>query len=496
MSTATATRPSRARQGAARAARAPYAVGYDRLSRFRSDESAHEITCANDRQHNDNTAAALARDLGPIRQRFTDKGISASRFSTRERADWLALLDEVRSGRVTHVMIWVLDRIIRTDEDRVALLAACREGGAVIVQSGTGTVVDPNDPDSVFLATVLGAVAELEVAKMSMRHRRAKDEHAKSGVPSGGRRRFGYLDGNMHAHPVEAPIVREIAARILSGATLGSIARWLNDEGIPTASGLVGQWRIITIRAMMLKPSLAGLRVHRGEIVGRAAWDAILDETTFDAVVHILTRPERKAPGHSTARRYLLSGFAECSTCGAPLRGRPNHRGAEGYAYTCTTGRHTYRAGEPVDEVVEALVVERLSRLDASGALVDDGAADEARALAEDRRAVAGRLDALADDYADGVLSSEAYARAVARIEARLVDLDRAVGEASTRARQPLAVLDGMTGSAALAAWEGADLARRRALVELLFERVALVGASVGGREFRPEHVVVEWRVW
>ena len=115
------------------------------------------------------------------------------------------MLDAVRSGRVTHILVWVLDRVLRDDAVRVALISACRDNGVVIVQSSTGTVIDPNDPDSVFLATILGAVAVLEIEKMSKRIRAFKEARRDAGLPHGGKRWFGYQPGNMVEDEIEAP---------------------------------------------------------------------------------------------------------------------------------------------------------------------------------------------------------------------------------------------------------------------------------------------------
>jgi hypothetical protein len=237
---------------------------------------------------------------------------------------------------------------------------------------------------------------------------------------------------------------------------------------------------------------------HDGEIVGRGAWPQIIDEATHESITRKLGNPARKT-STGNARVYLLAGLGVCAECGAALRGRPLHSSTStkaggdygARAYACSTGRHVHRSVEYVDAVVEALVVERLSRRDLATALVDDDAADEARALSDDRDAARARLDALADDYADGNLSAAAYGKATARIEANVAELDARIGQASDRATSPGAVLDGMTGEGAQAAWDAADLGRRRALVGLLFARVALRG---GRGPFRVECVEVEWR--
>jgi hypothetical protein len=410
------------------------------------------------------------------------------------------LLAEIRTGRPTHVVLWVLDRIIRDDADRVALISACRDAGTLIVQSGTDTVIDPNDPDSVFLATILGAVAVLEIEKMSKRIRRFKQAQRDAGLPSGGWRWFGYAPGNMTPDPIEAAIYRDLVGRFLGGEALHSLARSLTEAGVPTVAG--GKWTGPNLRKILGNPRYAGLNVHDGDVIGRGKWEALIDEATSESVRHKLADPTRRSNKGSNARKYLLSGLGVCAACGEVLRGRilddSTRREAEygDTAYACKTNRHVHRSMRYVDAVVEALIVERLARVDLSGALVDDEARDEARALREDRDAVRVSLAELDDELEAGELTAKAYARATTRLETRLDELDKLIGQASARAAAPVAVLDGMTGEAAQAAWDAADLGRRRALIGLLTTRVALRGGGPSGgvTRFDPTCVEVEWR--
>jgi hypothetical protein len=395
----------------------------------------------------------------------------------------------------------VLDRIVRDDEDRAALIKACREAGAVIVQSGSRTVIDPSDPDSVFTATVLGAVAVLEIEKMSMRIRRFKQARRDAGLPHGGKRWFGYLDAdedagrrrNMKADEVEADIYRELVGRFLGGEALHSLAKWLVANDVPTVQG--GVWTAPAVRAILLNRRYAGLVVHEGEVVGEAQWDALISEETSDAVRRKLTDPARRTNNGQNARVYLLAGLGVCAECGADLRGRPLHNTTKAdrdgeygeRAYQCKSGRHAHRSTKLVDRVVEGLVIDGLARRNMAGALVDDTVEDDARALREARRAVELALDEVDEDRASGAISRERANKQTAKLEARRDELDAELGKVSDRATKPLAVLAGFVldddaasederRAYAQAAWDAAELGRRRELVALLFERVALRG--------------------
>lgn len=494
--------------------RAPAPLSYDRISRFRVNRDGIDttVTRAPDRQWRDNRDCSVMLGLGeiPATARFSDRDRSASQFAKREREAFNAMLDAIRSGRYTHALVWLFDRAFRTTEAAEQFLAACREGGALIVQTaGSPIIADPHNPDDIFRLKLAGLLAEYEVAKLSMRSRRRKVADAAAGMPNGGRRRFGYGRDWITVDETEAAVLRDIAGRVLGGESLTSITRWLNREGVPT----VGQgdawargdfvsayrWYPPSVRQMLLNPAYAGRRMHNGVHVADAAWPAILDDATHEALVRKLTHPSRRKQT-GTARRYLLTNIAVCDACGLPLKGRPSSGGNA--SYSCKSDRHCFRAVKPVDDVVEAIVIERLSRLNMAGALVDDSVEDDARALRESRRAVEVALDELDEDRASGAISRDRYNRAAAKLEARRDALDAELGAVSDRATNPLATLagfvlddDGATREQrrayALAAWEAAELGRRRELVSLLCASIRLVG---GKRVFKPSQVRVTLR--
>jgi DNA invertase Pin-like site-specific DNA recombinase len=91
-------------------------------------------------------------------------------------------MEAIRDGRVSYVLVWLLDRVIRQTRELDDLLDACRETGTLILQTGTGTIIDADNPDSVAMAKIQGVLAEAEVAKTSKRVRRATAEKARLGA--------------------------------------------------------------------------------------------------------------------------------------------------------------------------------------------------------------------------------------------------------------------------------------------------------------------------
>lgn len=455
--------------GTATATRA--VVSYERISRFREQIGNQTVESDRgvDRQAEDNNRCAGEFGLGAVDRHYMDNNRSASEYAQREREAWAELLADIADGLVGVLIVWVLDRIIRDPNDLEKLLTLCRENGVRIIQSASGSEIDPANPESILHARISGAVAAYEAAKTSMRIRRQKDSAAKAGKPHGGRRRFGYQRGNTVIDATEARVFRELVRRFLAGEALHRLAAELNADRVPGASGAVGKWTGPNLRHLLGNPAQAGLRVHKGEEYP-GLWPGLIPVETHRQIVALLAQPGRRSNDGSNARRWLLSGLAVCGTCGTPVRGRPRSGRNESPAYRCSTGRHMMRRAEPIDEIITKAIIGRLARYDASGLLVDDKAAGEVTRLREARAALEDSYADLADALARGELSARAYGAATGALEAEGEALDAQIQLATATASQASRVLEGATGEGAAQAWAGWTLARRRALIAELAE--------------------------
>lgn len=475
-------------------------VQYRRISRFRVNQKDvdTEVVRNIDRQDKDNHRATEVLNLPAIARDFKDDNRSASQFRTKERDEWLALLEYVRTGAVAYVIVWLFDRAARTTEDTEALLAACRKGGAYIVQSASMDVADPHNPDDVFRLKLAGLLAEYEVGKMSVRQRRAKAAAAEAGRSHGGRRSFGYEPAKASVRESEAAVIRDLATRFLRGESLHSLAKWLNTNKIPGATGAVGKWTGPNLRHLLKGPHLAGLRVHgkdeagRPIVVGDGAWDAIIPVETHHHLVAMLDDPSRRTNGGTNDRKWLGSGLYRCHECGSPVRVRVGSKRNPPPAYMCQTNRHVHRSVEHVDAVVEGAVVAYLSRHDNTGVLVDDEAAGEVFRLREAVAALDDRTHDLVEAFTNGDIPAKAYGEATRRLETEAETTRDALRGAEAKVNRASRVVDGVAGEVAAHVWADLPLSRRRAIIGELAE-VRLAGGR-NGNEFNPDDVIVEWR--
>ena len=478
---------------------APYAatkpVGlYGRVSKRKGGDGKGAYVKIGD-QHQDTWARMAPTFPGSAPVTFQDNLSAWDPDVTRP--GWDAFLADVWAGRFAAVGAWASDRYTRQPRQLEELWAACQASGTQLWTLHSGHV------SSALMLRIEGAIAAEESDLKSGRIRMRHASKAAAGEFHGGKRRYGYTPDMSDLVPAEAAVIRDLAARVLAGSTLASLARELNDRGVPTALSTPENpvaWTGPNLSVMLRRPHLAGLRTHTPKgsdqaTLVDAAWPAVLDRSTWERLQLVLGRPDRKTtqPATGNARVYLLAGLATCAECGKPLRGRPGTtKNKARRAYACASGRHCYRAVEDVDATVEARVVRRLSRMTAAGALVLDGDQDQVGDLAAERDGLQARLAEYA--AAAATMSPAAYAAATTALETELARVQAELVRVEATKARPLAVLEGMTGPGAPEAWKAADLGRKRAVLALL-GTYALKGAVTRRAPFSPDDVVVTWKI-
>jgi DNA invertase Pin-like site-specific DNA recombinase len=420
----------------------------------------------------------------------TDNDTSA--YSQRKpRPQYLALLDDVQSGRINAIVAWAGDRLHRSPrelEDFIDLL----EKYGVAVQTVQAGPIDLATPAGRLVARQLGAVARYESEHRSARIARKHQELAEAGKPNGGRRPYGYTKDHK-VEPAEAAILKECAQRLLAGESVRSVTRSLNDNEIPSASG--GTWYTTTLRDMLVNPRAAGMRQYKGKIIGRGTWEPILDEDTWNALRTLLLDPSRNKTT-TTARKHLLTALARCGVCErSVISGGISGWGDERrrYAtYRCITRTHFVRKMSEIDKQVEALVVARLSQPDALALSSEPDRRNDAVRLAQQIEAVQKRLEGEAIRYAeDDSMTAPEYKAIVGRLRERLNDFMQKQARLQAPDR---AVLKGLVGRPNVEeVWNNLELSRKRAVIDLLMS-VYIHPCGRGGRYFRPETLEIRWR--
>jgi site-specific DNA recombinase len=401
---------------------------------------------------------ALAERLGwQVVAVHADNDLSA--YSGKPRPGYRALLADLRAGTADAVICWHTDRLHRHPSELEEYIAVCERPPGIPTQTVKAGELDLVTPSGQMVARQLGAVARYEVAHLIERQQAARRQAATAGRWAGNKRPFGYQADGVTVDQVEADALRWAAGQVLAGTSLRSIARELDTRGVRTSSGRT--WDPRTLGRVLRRPRNAGLSVYRGEVVGAATWPPILDEGTWRGVVAVLADPGRRSnPGRPP--RWLLVNLAHCGVCGelviSKARARPNMA-----VYTCSAGAHLSRNAAEVDAFVEAVVLERLSRPDAAELLAPDQKGDTTQLHLRDA-ALAARLAELGRLAGEGVIDTTQLVEATAVIRQQREEIT-----AQLAAMSRGSVLAGVADAPDPAAvWEGLDLSRRRAIVDVL----------------------------
>jgi DNA invertase Pin-like site-specific DNA recombinase len=451
------------------------------------------------RQRED-TATLCEKEEWTVAGYYVDDDRSASNGKKRER--WNDLLADIKAGKIDAIAAWDQDRnwrMMRELEDLRKFFAAL---GREVKLATTGQgVIDLYSPTGVMTAQIKTAVSEHEIAMMKVRMRRAARQKAERGKPQW-KRAFGYVpdtrrkeedDGTRQVDKQVAKVVQEAYKAVLAGGSLNDIARIFNNAEL---YGLNGKpWTASTVSLFLRKPRNAGLRDHNDELVYdrdgkpvKGTWPGLVTEELWRQVQHKLNEPGR-APGRKTVSRHLLTGVLQCGKpgCGGYLAGYKKKNGVG--AYRCKTCLGVAVRAEDVEETVYATVIGRLAKPDAVDLLraeLHDAA--QAEALRTEENTLRSRLNEIADERADGLLTGAQAQRATARINDKLAAIER-----EQQDQERLRVFDGIPLGTPKVAAAIARLSpdRFRAVVDLLMT-VRVMPVGKGRHVFNPDRVVTE----
>jgi site-specific DNA recombinase len=429
-------------------------------------------------------------------------GVSASRFSKKVREDWARLLSDLGAKKFDVLWLWESSRGDRDIVSWVTMLDQCRALDVKIFVHTHDRLYDVRNARDWKALVEDGTDSAYEVEKTSLRVLRDTDARAKDGRPHGFAA-FGYrrevilnetreLVGTKEVLvPEQADVIYSAAQSLLGGESLRSIVARLNREGAPTPRG--NPWNSTTLRQMLLRERNAGLRRHRGKVVGNGNWDPIYDEDTHTRVVTILRDPQRKT-NRGAEIKHLVSCIALCGReeCDGTMRvnaarkaygGRPN---PHPIGYQCGTCMRVRRKQTLVDEVVERVMIARLERPDA----LDKLATGDPDRLGELREIIAG-LEARLLHYADQAADNEITDQQLARINAKLRP-QLAAAEAEMESCHPNPGILKLAGPDAAAKWKAAPLDLKRAVIKAM--TVVTILPIGSGAKVTPESIRIQWR--
>lgn len=443
--------------------------------------------------------AGVARQLEDCRKKaetmgwgvlgeYVDNDLSA--FSGKRRPEYERMLTDLADGLVDGVLVYNIDRLTRQPKELEHFCEVLAAAKVANIGSVTGDI-DLTSPDGLLMARVLGAFAAKESANIGRRVSRKMEQNAVEGKPHGGSRRpFGYQRDMVTVIPEEAETIRVLVARFLAGESTRSLATWLTDQGVATVTG--GTWQTTTLKAILTNPRYAGLRAHKGVVVGPAVWDPIITETDHRRVLARFA--EKKMSGRRAPRRYLLSGLLRCHKCNNRMfsSARQDMR-----RYVCMSGPDhggcggTLIVADPVERLVTDAVLFRLDTPELADVLAGRSSTDArtqelTRALDETQV----QLEELSLAWANRDISMREWMTAKKPVTARLESVQR---QLATLTRT--GALAGLVGNGASLAksWADLNLTRQAAIVAALVDHIVIGPGTPGAQAVDPARVNIVW---
>lgn len=409
---------------------------------------------------------------------YVDNSVSA--FSGVTRPQFEKLLDHLEAGRYDALLCYRTDRLYRRLTDLARLMKVAKDVRIETCRSGG---IDLSTALGRTTANIFASIAEGESDTHAERRRDANKARRAAGAwRKEGSRPFGFNGDGTHRQP-EAAMIQEAVKDLLTGGTLHGVARRWNTSGISTVRGK--RWSNLHVRRVLSNPRLAGLVVHKGEVVGPGAWDPIVEEAQWKALQALF-----KTRAHAMAfeRRHLLSGIALCGACGRPLYGAYPHGRDRPASYICKSpGKgHVARAVAPLDDLIEGLVVDYLTSQGVERDLLT--APDTTISALEERRsALTATRSSFARLLREGVMTEDDVRTDATAIQREIDEIDQKIADR----RPALVLLDGEL----LDRWENGSVEAKSAIVDmLLFVVVQRDPQRDPRREFDASLVWHRWR--
>jgi DNA invertase Pin-like site-specific DNA recombinase len=449
---------------------------------------------------------------------FADNSISAAGDDERPGYDELRVA--VRAGEITELWAVEQSRLERREGPWFELAAELDDAGITELHTNRDGIVRVRDD----VAGIKAVINAGEVRRLRRRLNDKLDELAAEGRPRGGQA-FGYRPGvdeqgrkTLVIEPSEAESIRSAADAVLSGWSLTSVGAELRRRGHRGARG--GRLGPSTIRQMLTSPTIAGMRQHRGQIVGRGCWEPIITEDTRQLVKAKLAAPRvvqmaadrpdgrrhggprnggsytvtQNALSKHAGRKYALTGgLSVCGVCGKPMGGtvKTSPSGKRRPYLVCAPSAGGRSCVGILLEPTEHHVADRLfTELDRPEFLAAVGADDHAERrdeLTHELAVVDQQRAELAKMWSTRELSTVEWQAARSGLDQQEYELRAELGATPA----PPARVD-IIG--AREAWPAMTLDEKRELLRMFIEKVVINRATPGTRAFDPGRVEIEWR--
>ena len=253
---------------------------------------------------------------------FADEGITGT--STKKRTEFLRMIRQCKQKKIDLILTKSIQRFARNTLD-------CINYTRILRQLGIGVLFEKENinslpPDSEFMITMYGAMAQSESESISGNIRRGRQMHAKVGtlkIPCN--RLYAYrkdADGKLQVIPEQAEVVREIYKRYESGASLRNLKDWLEENQIKTVLG-TEEWSVSAIKGILTNEKYCGdvllQKAFCTDVISKKVVKNVGQMTQYYMPDHheaVVSREQYNAVKAEMARRSALRSSSKTAVTG------------------------------------------------------------------------------------------------------------------------------------------------------------------------------------
>lgn len=235
---------------------------------------------------------------------FEDPGYSAK---NTDRPDYQRMMDRLRTGEFTHLLVWKIDRISRNLLDFASMYSELKDLGVAFVSKNEQ--FDTSNAVGEAMLKIILVFAELERQMTSERVSAVMLSRANSGKWNGGRVPYGYdydkQEKTFSLNAQENKIVNLIYDKYEQYQSIIYICRYLNDKGIRTRADR--EWTTTVVHKILSNVFYTGDYIYnvrnsnkKGKKRDEAEWVRIenhhvpsISRERFDRIQFILKRNKR-----------------------------------------------------------------------------------------------------------------------------------------------------------------------------------------------------------
>lgn len=309
------------------------------------------------RQEDDCRRVAAANGY-TVHSVYSDNDIGASDNTNKKksRTAYERLIADAKTGKFSCIIAYSFSRLTRRPREFEDLVALHLEHGITFKTCVSGEP-DLSTADGLMTARFIASMDAAEAQRISERVRRANRAKAERGEPAKQwKRPFGFMEDAITHHPTEAQLIRDAVEEIIAGASLTSISRKWEREGIKTSTGGT-EWKWAPTWRVLFGWRTAGIREYPQQVKGsktrkrapllddhgemvKAVWEPIITVEQRQAALDKLEERTRRGERQG---KWLLQGLLRCGICGRKMYGA-HMKPPRTSSYSCTGSGTTHMA--------------------------------------------------------------------------------------------------------------------------------------------------------